>query len=80
MSYVMNDIRGWDVYNSDRGLVIQRDDELALLKDDPDAVRQACKDATEGDVYARTALICVCTQDYDGWERYMKKLRRRNKA
>jgi hypothetical protein len=76
MSDEDEEIRGWDVFISGYGLVIQRDDEAGMYDDDHDAVRQACKEAAHGDEFAREALICCCTQDDERWAKFLKRRKR----
>lgn len=65
-------MRGWDVFDSNRGLTIQRDDELDHFPDDEYAVLAAINEAASGDDYAKEAIICVVFQDYARWESFLR--------
>lgn len=71
-------MRGWDVFDTSRGLQIQRDDELNIYPDDEYAVLAAIAEAAAGDEYAREALICICFQDEERWEAYLAKRHQRH--
>lgn len=70
---MMEQQRGWDVFDVGGIWEIERDDEADIYADDEEAIKAACEAARAGDRYAIEAII-ACAFQGDEWPAFLERL------